>query len=260
MSDAADANSGCGGVSAACGSLSEAAAAANGLTDVWENELDENGVVTDPVAASSLWWRRRTVSVTLGEHAVAARLWAGDRPATTRTTPNAAWALAAALRAERTTRTGDQAAHRVRAATPGRCTNMQIRPARRVAEQAAGARRPAAAAGPHEPGGAERDFATDFVLATAAAAVDQHESGGEALPGGGGRRSVDFALAHVVWGRVLNSEYRWDEAKEQARAALELSDQARRGAFRDGGGAHRSGREANEAEAAFRAALDITDG
>lgn len=67
-----------------------------------------------------------------------------------------------------------------------------------------------------------RDFATDFVLGTLAAATRQallaeklFRSSLDARP--------DFAPAHVAWGHMLLSMYEWEQAKEHAAKALELA-------------------------------------
>ncbi len=67
-----------------------------------------------------------------------------------------------------------------------------------------------------------RDFATDFVLGTLAAATRQpllaeklFRSCLDARP--------DFALTHVAWGHMLLSMYEWERAKEHAAKALELA-------------------------------------
>jgi len=67
-----------------------------------------------------------------------------------------------------------------------------------------------------------RDFATDFVLGTLAAATRQpllaeklFRSSLDARP--------DFALAHIAWGRMLLSMYQWQPAKEHAANAREIA-------------------------------------
>ena len=187
-----------------------------------------------------------------GEHAAAARLWQAivqQRPGDA----DAAWALAAALRANGQLEPAIKQLIEFVRQHP-ECTDIQS------------ARLDAWLSKLSEPDDllrllarmsleAERDFATDFVLATAAAAVDQHDLA-EKLFRAAVDAKADFALAHVVWGRVLNSEYHWDEAKEQARAALELSDRLAAAHFVMAE-AHTGLDENDEAEAAFRAALDI---
>jgi tetratricopeptide (TPR) repeat protein len=64
------------------------------------------------------------------------------------------------------------------------------------------------------------DFATDFVLGVSALAADELTLAEELLQSCLAARP-DFALAHVVQGRVLLASYQWEAAKEQARAVLE---------------------------------------
>lgn len=71
-------------------------------------------------------------------------------------------------------------------------------------------------------GGAERDFATDFVLATSASAAGQFELA-ERLFASSAEKRGDFASTHVAWGRMLAARYRWDDAAQHAEAALKIA-------------------------------------
>ena len=68
----------------------------------------------------------------------------------------------------------------------------------------------------------DHDFAGDLVLGAAAAATEQTELA-EKLFGAALTAHPDFALGRVLWGRMLASEYRWEDAKAQAQAALEIN-------------------------------------
>ncbi|MFH1746791.1 MAG: tetratricopeptide repeat protein [Planctomycetota bacterium] len=97
----------------------------------------------------------------------------------------------------------------------------------------------------------ERDFATNFVLGMSA--VDAPELAIGLFQAVLDARA-DFVLAHIAWGRMLLAEYRWEEAKAQAAAALEIAPHA--------GAAHfimataQAGLDENEAAAeSYRLAL-----
>lgn len=66
----------------------------------------------------------------------------------------------------------------------------------------------------------DRDFSTDFVLGAVAAAARQTQLA-EQLFASAVNSRPGFALAHVTWGRLLLTQYRWEQAKQQASQALE---------------------------------------
>ena len=98
------------------------------------------------------------------------------------------------------------------------------------------------------------DFATYTVLATTAAAAGQPDLA-EKLFARALEERPGFALAHVAWGRMLLTQYRWAEALEHAQQALKAIPQLC-AAHLLTADAH-AGLDAEEpAEAAYRAALE----
>ena len=69
---------------------------------------------------------------------------------------------------------------------------------------------------------ATRDFATDFILGSLAAAAG-HESVAVRLLGACLEKRPAFNPARMAWGEMLLTDYRWEGAKEQAAAVLDAA-------------------------------------
>jgi len=100
---------------------------------------------------------------------------------------------------------------------------------------------------------ADADFATNFVLGTAAVAADQPELAEKLFDATVSARP-GFALAHVAWSHLLLDQYRWADAQAHAEAALQPQP-GLAAAHYVLALAHVGLSENNEAETEFRAAL-----
>lgn len=100
---------------------------------------------------------------------------------------------------------------------------------------------------------AERDFATDVILAITAGGAGADELA-QKLFRSALKARPDFALAHVAWGRLLLADHRWEDARTQGEAALQAAPDLAAAHFIVAA-AHAGLDENDEAAAEFQAAL-----
>jgi tetratricopeptide (TPR) repeat protein len=212
-----------GGTSFPLLSLAVAAADAAGALDAFVDDLAARVATGTPFERTRRMGHLLTAT---GHHAAAARLWQALR----RSSPGdaeAAWATAVALRSAGDLAAGVSTLVEFVRAHPDRCEPPWALLVAWMAAREAKSELTELAARLHV--AADRDFATDFVLGSAAAdsdpefAVQRFKLVLTERP--------DFALARVAWGNMLLANYRWDEARTQARLALEAAPRLASGHF-----------------------------